>query len=213
MNRLTRQFFEKAPSGLFSSRDVSVLLPGGDNSRHALIKRTIAHGEIINIRRGLYCLAPEYRKKPINTYSIAQQVYGYPSYISLESALSYHNWIPEAVYACTSVSLKDSKDFETPLGLFTYKRVPQNIFYAGVERFIDESGNIFLMASPFKALADYVYVYKRNWEGLEPVVKSLRVEPRELEGLSAECLRLLSDNYRSRRIQTFIKGLQRDLSL
>jgi predicted transcriptional regulator of viral defense system len=212
MNRLTRQFFDKAPSGLFSSRDVSVLLPGGDNSRHALIKRTIAQGEIVNIRRGLYCLAPEYRKQPINQYAIAQQVYG-PSYVSLESALSYHNWIPEAVYAFTSVSLKNSKDFETPLGLFTYKRVPQNIFYAGVERFIDKSGNVFLMAAPIKALADYVYIHRRDWAGLEPVVKSLRVEPQELAGLSAECLRLLSDNYRSRRIQTFIKGLQRDLSL
>ena len=211
MNRLTRQFFEKAPGGLFSSRDVSVLVPGSDNRRYALIKRAIAHGELINICRGLYCLAPEYRKKPINTYSIAQQLYG-PSYVSLESALSYHSLIPEAVYACTSVSLKESKDFETPLGLFSYKRVPQNIFYAGVERFTDENGNVFLMAAPIKALADYVYIHRRDWAGLEPVVKSLRVDPQELEGLSAECLRALSDNYRSRRVQKFINGLQKDLN-
>ena len=126
--------------------------------------------------------------------------------------MSYHRLIPEAVYACTSVTLKESKDFEPPLGLFSYKWVPQNIFYAGVERFIDENGNVFLIAEPIKALADYVYIHRRDWAGLEPVVKSLRVEPQKLKGLSAECLRALSANYRSRRVKKFINGLQKDLN-
>jgi len=86
---------------------------------------------------------------------------------SLKSALSYHRLIPEAVYACTSVTLKESKDFEPPLGLFSYKWVPQNIFYAGVERFTNENGNVFLIAEPIKALADYVYIHRRDWAGLE----------------------------------------------
>jgi len=186
------------------------MLPGSDNSRQALIKRAIAQGDIIHIRRGLYCLAPEYRKKPINIFSIAQQVYG-PSYISLESALSYHGWIPEAVYACTSVSLKNSKEFETPLGLFSYRRVPQKILYADVERMTDEYGNAFLMASPIKALADYVYVHKLDWGGVAPVIQSLRVEPEETETIDAESVESLVDNYQSRRVRKFLRGLQKDL--
>lgn len=186
------------------------MLPGSDNSRQALIKRAIAQGDIIHIRRGLYCLAPEYRKKPINIFSIAQQVYG-PSYISLESALSYHGWIPEAVYACTSVSLKNSKEFETPLGLFSYRRVPQKILYADVERMTDEHGNAFLMASPIKALADYVYIHKLDWDGVAPVIQSLRVEPEETETINAESVESLVDNYQSRRVRKFLRGLQKDL--
>ncbi len=212
MNRLTKQFFINVPSGVFTSQEVSVLLPGSDNSRQALIKRAIARGEIIHIRRGLYCLAMEYRKKTINSFSVAQQVYG-PSYVSLESALRYHDWIPEAVYGCTSVSAKTGKEFDTPLGRFSYKRVPQNILYAGVRRLTDEAGNAFLMALPVKALADYVYIHKLNWTGITPVVESLRVEMEELEQINGESLGQMIENYRSRRVLNFLRGLQKDLNL
>jgi len=210
MNRLTKQLFKNAQASEFSNQDVSVLLPGSENSRQALIKRAIAQGEIIHIRRGLYCLAPEYRKKPINLFTVAQQVYG-PSYVSLESALSFHGWIPEAVYACTSVCLKNSREFQTPLGLFSYTRVPQQILYTEVERQTDEYRNVFLIASPIKALADYVYVHKLDWLGVTPIIQSLRVEPDDLESVSAESIESLVDNYRSQRVQKFLKGLQKDL--
>jgi len=210
MNSLTKQFFKNAQSGVFTNQEVAVLLPGSDNSRQALIKRAIAQGDIVHIRRGLYCLAPEYRKKPSNIFSIAQQVYG-PSYISLESALSYHGWIPEAVFACTSVSLKNSKDFETPLGLFSYKRVPQKVLYAGVERRTDEHGNVFIMAGPVKALADYVYIHKLDWGGIVPVIQSLRVESEEFESISIASVESIMENYQSRRVRRFLKGLQKDL--
>jgi hypothetical protein len=210
MNRLTKQLFRHAQINEFSSQDVSFLLPGSENSRQALVKRAIAQGEIIHIRRGLYCLAPEYRKKPINLFAIAQQVYG-PSYISLESALSYHGWIPEAVSAYTSVCLKNSKDFQTPLGLFSYKRVPQRIFYAGVERRTDDHGNVFLMAGPIKALGDYVYIHKLDWLGVAPVIQSLRVESEELRSASSESIESMVENYRSLRVRKFLKGLQKDL--
>ena len=212
MNELTEKIFECVPYGDFTSHEVANLFPESEDRRFGLVKRAIANGEIIHIRRGLYCIAPKYQKKSINLHALAQHVYG-PSYISLESALSWHEWIPEAVYTLTSVSFKKSKEFKTPLGMFSYTRVPQKIFYAGVERLADEAGNIFLMASPMKALADYVYAHKRDWVGLEPVVKSLRIEQEELESVAAEELNMLIANYTSRRVQKFIKGLKRDLKL
>jgi len=210
MNRLTKQLFLSAQTSVFSSHDVSLLLPGGEHSRQALVKRAIAQGEIIHIRRGLYCLAPEYRKKPINLFAVAQHVYG-PSYISLESALGYHGWIPEAVYGCTSVCLKNSKDFQTPLGLFSYQRVPQEILYTGVERQTDDHGNAFFMAGPIKALADYVYIHKLDWLGAAPVIQSLRVEEEELRSVRAESIESLVENYRSRRVRTFLLSLQKEI--
>ena len=212
MNRLTQKLIEFPHPGVFSGQDLATLLPGGDNSRQALIKRAIAAGELIHIRRGLYCLAPLYQKVHQNPYSIAQHIYG-PSYISLESALQWHGWIPEAVYTYTSASFKNSRDFETPLGLFSYRRIPQKVFYTGVKQVIDENGCAFLMATPLKALADYVYAHKRDWSGIEPVVKSLRVEPEELEQLTAEEFDALLPNYNSRRVQRFCKGLRKDLKL
>jgi predicted transcriptional regulator of viral defense system len=212
MNKLTEKVFEFAPYGNFTSQDVATLFLGSEDRRYGLIKRAIASGEVIHICRGLYCLATKYQKKSVNLYALAQQVYG-PSYISLESALSYHGWIPEAVYTLTSVSFGKSKEFNTPLGVFSYVPVPQKIFYTGVERLTDEDGNIFLMAAPIKALMDYVYVHKKDWAGLKPVTESLRVEQEEFAAVTLDEIDLLIDNYASRRVQKFIKGLKKDLKL
>lgn len=204
MNRLTEHFF-KANRPVFTQADVAVSIEGTDFSRHGLIKRAIASGEILNVRRGLYCLAEPYRKKPVSVYSISQHVHG-PSYVSLESALSFHGWIPEAVYACTCVSYNDAKEFDTPLGLFSYTRVPQEAFYCGVERCVDEHGNVFFMASPAKALADYVYVRRLTWTGIDAAIGSLRIEPEELTSVEPSELLELAANYGSGRVKRFLNG-------
>lgn len=210
MNRLTQTIFEIAPSGCFTSRDAAVLFPESQDQRYGLVKRAIVGGEILHIRRGLYCLAPKYRKTGINPYALAQHIHG-PSYVSLESALSWHGWIPEAVYTITNVAAGKSKEFRTPLGLFSYSRVLQQVLYAGVERYRDDTGNVFLMATPMKALADYVYVHRENWTGPEPAVESLRIEPEAFESVSPEEVAELIDNYAGRRVRKFLEGVLREL--
>ena len=212
MNKVPERVFELLPWSQFTSRDMATLFPGSEDRRHGLVKRAVASGEVIRVRRGLYCLAPKYQKKSMNLYALAQHVYG-PSYVSLESALSWHGWIPEAARAITSASLKKSKEFTTPLGIFSYDRVPQEVFYAEVQRLTDASGNVFLMATPLKALADYVYVRKRDWAGIEPVVSSLRIEPEELEQVTCSTLESLSSNCTNSRVQRFLEGLRKDLNL
>ena len=204
MNRLTEQFFQ-APTGVFTQSDVTAAIDGTDFSRHGLIKRAMSAGEILNIRRGLYCLAPEFQKKPVSVYSLAQQVYG-PSYISMETALSHHGWIPEAVYACTCVSFGNSKEFQTPLGVFSYKRVPQRTFFLGVERCKDEIGNVFFMASPAKALVDYLYIHQLNWTRIEEPIGSLRIDEDELACVTAEEIEALLGNYSNGRVKRFLAG-------
>ncbi len=204
MNRLTEQFF-RAPTGVFTQSDVAALVDGTDFSRHGLIKRAMSAGEILNIRRGLYCLAPKFQKKPVSVYSLAQRIYG-PSYISMETALSYHCWIPEAVFACTCASFGNSKKFETPLGLFSYKRVPQHTFFLGVERCNDKNGNVFFMASPTKALVDYLYIHQLNWTRIDEPTGSLRIDEDELACVTAEELEVLMNNYSNNRVKRFLNG-------
>lgn len=212
MNKLTEQVFGLTPWGPFTTQDVATLFPGSEDRRSGLVKRAIANGEIINIRRGLYCLAPKYQKKCMNLYTLAHHVYG-PSYISMESALSWHGWIPEAVHTITSASFKKSREFRTPLGIFSYNRIPQKVFYYQVERLTDESRNVFLIASPFKALIDYVYVRKKDWTGIKPVVSSLRIEPEEFEQVTRDNLDSLINNYPNSRMKRFIEGVGKDLNL
>jgi len=204
MNKLTEHFFTTS-TNVFTQVDVAMAIGGSPYSYHGLIKRAIANGEILNIRRGLYCLAPKYQKNPISVYDLAEQVYG-PSYISLETALSYHGWIPEAVYACTSVSYHSAKEFTTPLGVFSYTPVPQHTFYFDVERQEGKNGNAFFMATPAKALADYVYVHHLNWKGITDATMSLRIEEEDLASVNPQELSNLLDNYKNGRIKQFLTG-------
>ncbi len=69
------------------------------------ITEWVAKGYILVLKRGIYMLSEEFRVTRCSNYFLANQLYT-PSYVSLESALSYYGLIPEAVYATTSVTTK-----------------------------------------------------------------------------------------------------------
>jgi len=209
MEKLVEKIIENVPYDIFTDDIVMNLLPGTANSRYGVIKRAIAKEEIIHIKRGLYALAKKFQRKGINLFELAQLIYG-PSYVSFESALNYHSWIPEAVYAVTNASAKNAKEFSTPFGVFSYKRIPFPVLFFGVDRVESPQGS-FLMASPWKALVDYVYVYKKEWRGIDPVVKSLRVEKESFENTDCDFLDQIEEIYKNARVEKFIKGVKKDL--
>jgi hypothetical protein len=212
MQTLTEIALEKATGGVFTRPETVTWIRGSSGRQWSLLKRAVAAGEIVRIRRGLYCLADKYLPRKVDPLVLAQRIYG-PSYISLEAALSRHGWIPEAVYAVTSVCQDRSRRFDTPVGLFHFARVPQAVLYAGVERVAAAGGESFMLASPLKALADYVYVQKCDWDSSRPVVESLRVEEDSLADLAADAFEQIADNYTSRRVRRFLAGLRKDLNL
>jgi predicted transcriptional regulator of viral defense system len=210
MQTLTEILVTAHPRACVTAEDVAHYIPGSDDARYGLVKRAIGAGELVRLRRGLYCLAPAYRRAPLNLFSLAQYVYG-PSYISLESALSHHDWIPEGVYSVTSVCTGESRTFRTPVATFRYSRVPQNIFYAAVAReTTSDAGDVMLIARPVKALADYVYVYRKDWETPEPAIQSLRIDPEDLAGVSADDIDAAMESYRSNRVLRFLSALRRE---
>ena len=212
MEKIVEKIIEHVPNDIFTDDILINLLPGSPDSRYGVVKRAIAKGEIIHIKRGLYALAKKYQRRGINLFELSQLIYG-PSYVSFESALNYHGWIPEAIYCVTAACAKNAKDFSTTYGVFSYKRIPFPILYLDVER-IESPEGTFLMASPWKALIDYVYAYKKDWKGIDPLIKSLRVEKETLEeNLNDELFTQLGDKYRNFRVKKFIKGLRKDLGL
>ena len=108
---------------------------------------------LIRIKNGLYVVAPKDGSANISHELIANHLYG-PSYVSLESALSYHNLIPERVYRMRSVTTKRAKTYNTPFGTFEYRRVSSDYFSIGIEQHTTSEQTTFLMASPEKALCD-----------------------------------------------------------
>jgi hypothetical protein len=219
MQRLTETVLERSDTGAFTLLELAQWVGGTSNRQFALLKRALKSGEVIRIHRGLYCLAPKYLRRKPDPLVFAQRING-PSYVSLETALSYHGWIPEAVYAITSACMGRGREFETPLGHFSYTRIPQNIFYTEVTRIEKQNGRepglhageSFLIASPLKALADYVYAHRRDWVSAGPVIDSLRVDENSLASINLKTIERLIDNYSSRRVRRFLEGLRKGLN-
>lgn len=210
MNRLVKAILEYVPVPVFTTLEISSLVPGSANTRYSLVKRAIAAGDIIRIKRGLYTLAPLYRKGTLNPFSVSQMILTL-SYISLETALSNCGWIPEAVRTITAVTNRTATEFMTPIGHFTYEKVPQKILFAGVERMQDASGNVWFQATPLKALADYVYLHGFDWTSSQPLIESLRIDGDSLREITKADFIELEGNYTNHRVIRFLEGLKKEL--
>ena len=133
------------------------------------VQALVKTGELIRLRRGLYVVNPDLSGIGINAQLCANHIYG-PSYVSLHWALRWYGLIPEKVFRMTSMTLRPSKTFETPLGVFDYYMVNREYFPIGV-RSVQEDGVSYLIASPEKALCDLIlydrYLPARSVKGLK----------------------------------------------
>ena len=211
MQRLTELALTQSPSGVFTRVEVAAWVRGTADAEAALVKRALAAGEVIRIYRGLYCLGNRYRSRPVDSLAVAQRIAG-PSYVSLEAALAFHGWLPEAVETVTSVCDVRSRQVQTPIGWFRFDRVPQRTLFAGVSRVPRADGQAAFIATPLKALADYVSVHRADWSGAEPLIESLRLPPTCLTEIDPTQTTALAANYRSRRVRRFLLGLGREMA-
>ena len=96
-----------------------------------------------------------------------------PSYISLESALSYYGIIDQFPYHISSITINKPRNFNVNEKTFTYSKINKGLFQDFVK--IDN----FLIASKEKALFDYCYfIYKglRPLNALEDINKHLKTK-------------------------------------
>lgn len=79
-----------------------------------------------------------------------------PSYISMESALSYYHLIPEGVYTTVSITTKKTITYDTSAGTFLYRSVKPDLFFG----YTINNSQAFpvLLAEPEKALLDLLYL-------------------------------------------------------
>jgi predicted transcriptional regulator of viral defense system len=205
MSKLALKLRGELPVDVFTDTEVRNLLEGTANRRYGLVKRAIADGGLILLRRGVYCFGKAFQHQPLDQFELALKIYT-PSYVSLESALSHYGWIPEAVYTVTSVSLKRSTSFKTPVGNFSYTKIPKFNFI-GVERVINER-SVYLIASPTKALADYIVTHKTDLEPKE-LMESLRIEEEFWRQISFKLLAEIAESYRNTRLRVFLRAFKK----
>ncbi|MBD3374461.1 hypothetical protein GF406_05430 [candidate division KSB1 bacterium] len=148
--------------GLFSIKDIQKLIPGFyfKNLNYWNNK-----GYLVKLKNGWYCF-PEFLRRPKANWLIANTIYQ-PSYISLESALSFYGVIPEAVFSTTCVSTKRTMSIQSDAGNFYYYTEKPALYFGYKLIPFDTKGHDQIstrqirLADLEKAILDFLYLRKQ----------------------------------------------------
>lgn len=128
-------------------------------------------GYIKKIRKGLYLLTNA--QNDINLLSLASKIYA-PAYLSLEFALNYYGIIPDIPGTYTSVTSRKTITYENEFGNFTYQKIKSSLFFGYV---MQKDRNVtFYIATPEKAILDYLYLNKNKLVAQENFWRELRID-------------------------------------
>ena len=106
---------------------------------------------------------------------IAVKIYQ-PSYIGLETALSFYNFIPEAVFQITGISTRKTRIVQSKIANFKYRSICKKLFWG--YRLYSDKIHPFFISDPEKTLLDYLYLNPRI--NSKSMFKSLRLNTDEL---------------------------------
>lgn len=180
------------------SRHLILELLSDYQSPNDKISELLKSKELISIRRGLYITGTKMDLPTPEPFLIANHLRG-PSYVSLESALSYWNMIPERAYEISSVTIKTSKLYKTPVGRFSYQQLKTPYYSYGIKNIEYSPKQTMLVASPEKALCDKVVltpkIYLRSIKQTrEFLMEDLRIDSEILKTLDTKIIELWVKN-------------------
>jgi predicted transcriptional regulator of viral defense system len=148
------------PFRVFSTGDVEKQFPSMNLMN---LVRWQEKGYILKLRNRWYAFNDAESHENIE-WLAANLIYA-PSYISLHTALSWYNLIPEMIATTTSVTTRKTNKFFTPLGAFDYHRIkPETFGFGYVLENMDaykgerENSRKIMVASPQKAILDFFYI-------------------------------------------------------
>jgi len=156
---------------------------------------------------GYYMLA-EQQVDEDYLFMIANRIYE-PSYISLESALAYHQVIPESALGIISVSSRKTRKFESDWGRFNYRSVKPVLMF-GYQVMEIRHGVKYKLARVEKAVLDYLYLNtgmnsRLDFEGLR-WNRSL-LQPIESNPIFQKYLEIFNSKALNSRVGKFLEYL------
>jgi predicted transcriptional regulator of viral defense system len=198
-----------------TERQLERVIGDSPGRRYGLVNRALKAAELIRIRRGLYVLAPKLRAHSLHPFALAQALEP-GSYVSFETALSHHGWIPESVRVTASVvpGRKSSQLDHAILGSFTFHPLAlhRTHFLELIER-QQLDNQTALIASPARALMDLVTLRKVEWTSLAWLTEGLRIEAESLKRITRKQIQTLATVYKQKRSNQFLTELAKELDL
>src|SRR5574344_1185429 len=199
------------PLSVFSHEMVSSILEKSFSNVNEKISNLIRNGDLIRLKKGFYTFSKPYQTKAIDLISAANSLYT-PSYVSFDYALSFYGMIPERVTEITSATSRNEKLFETPVGRFSYKKVPLQAYSLGVDWMYDENDGGRFIATPEKALCDKIR-YDRGIGTLtqgamfEYLKYDLRLEI--IKPMDSHLIEEIATAYRSKNLKTLAQLVEK----
>jgi len=195
---------------IFSEGQLRELLGGSDARRYALVHRALKNGSLIRLKRATYMLGRRTSSDAIHPFAAAQALLP-GSYISFETALAHHGWIPEAVFTTASVSPgRKTIAYDTPsLGQFSFHPLAlrEYQFLTSVDR--EKFGKLAaFVAQPLRALIDLVALRKERWSGLDWLTTGMRIDEDRLLSLRRKDFSALRPVYKHKAANDFLHSLE-----
>lgn len=169
--------------------ETGFLLSGDVNANYLRkqISLWVNSGKIVQLKRGLYTLAPPFQQVKPHPFFLANRLQP-ASYVSFQSALLYYGLIPEHVPVTTSATTKKTRFWETPPGTFSYRHIKVVWFNNYTRINLGENQTAFI-ANPEKAVLDLIL--------LEPESGSVEY----IQGLRLQNLHVLDINKMKRLVE------------
>jgi predicted transcriptional regulator of viral defense system len=139
-----------------------------ENTAYKILERLTKKGIIKRLTKRKYL----FTFLESDDFQIANFLYS-PSYISLESALSFYGIITQFPYQITSVTPKKTKIIKTLNKEFSYSHIKPELFFGY------EKKDKFLIALPEKALFDYLYLCSKGLRSFEKDDFDLKIIDKE----------------------------------
>ncbi len=151
------------------------------------INELVKNGELTTVKKGLYVAGPKSKVLQPDPFLLANHLWG-PSYVSLETALSYWGFIPERVFEISSATIKTSKLYRTAVGRFRYINALFPYYSFGIRSVSLTPKQVALIASPEKAICDKIVMtpgisLRSTVQATEFLIEDLRIDEESLRKL------------------------------
>lgn len=159
---------------------------------HNKVRNLVDRNVLIPVKRGLYITGPEMDMLRPSLNLLANHIYG-PSYVSMETALSWWGMIPEKVTAISSMTTGKTKIFRTKLGRFMYVHAKLPYYSYGIQQVTLAENQSALMASKEKALCDKIVTTKGTLlrsiqQTMDWLIEDMRMEKQMLKQLDTRAI-------------------------
>jgi len=189
-----------SPFGIFSLNDILKIYPDFDSRR---LNEWQEKNYLTKLIKGWY-MFNDISINENSLYQVSNSLRA-PSYISLESALSFYHVIPEQAFTITAITTLKTMEYKTAKGNFSYKKIRQNLFF-GYTIIPQAKGRPVLMAELEKTLLDYLYLNPKI--NKPDAVASLRLNKEILTSLDFKKMEIYLQRFDNKALQNRYKLLK-----